>query len=75
VISEPVEWHQQETDDYRLRWRFAEDDEAAWQVSVDADLICQINEYLGASPESKELKAKLAEYIEDSPLGALYAPA
>jgi hypothetical protein len=45
-ISEPVVWREKISDDYRMKWRFAEDTRSSWQVVISADLAIQLTETL-----------------------------
>lgn len=45
-ITEPIEWRQKAGDDYRLKWRFSEDVNSSWQVTINADLAVQLTDAL-----------------------------
>jgi len=45
-ISDPSEWHERTSDEYQLRWRFAEDALSSWQVAIDAGLALQLRDAL-----------------------------
>jgi hypothetical protein len=45
-ISDPSEWYEKRSDEYQVRWRFAEDALSSWQVVINADLAVQLTEAL-----------------------------
>jgi hypothetical protein len=45
-ITDPEQWYERKSDEYQLRWRFAEDALSSWEVVIDADLAAQLNDAL-----------------------------
>lgn len=45
-ISDPIQWREKISNDYRLKWRFTEDVMSSWQVVINADLAVQLTETL-----------------------------
>jgi hypothetical protein len=45
-ITDPEQWYERKSDEYQLRWRFAEDALSSWEVVINADLAAQLNDAL-----------------------------
>jgi hypothetical protein len=70
-ISEPVVWREKSSDDYRMKWRFAEDTQSSWQVVIGADLAIQLTETLRTAQTALNEKRNQRNGTMDAALEAI----
>jgi hypothetical protein len=51
-ITDPEQWYERKSDEYQLRWRFAEDALSSFEVVINADLAAQLNEALRTAQQA-----------------------
>ena len=70
-ISDPSEWQERKSDQYQLKWRFAEDALSSWQVNIDADLALQLRDALTTAQLALNEKGNCRKHIVTSAIEAI----
>ncbi|MDX6574860.1 MAG: hypothetical protein QOE96_813 [Blastocatellia bacterium] len=70
-ITDPSQWQERRSDQYQLKWRFAEDALSSWQVAIDADLALQLRDALTTAQLALNEKGNGRKHIVTSAIEAI----